>query len=76
MDALKIEALRKLDVTYARKMFPNAISDEALLVALHKARYETVSIEPELRHASGAWLRKRGFGRVGGLPLLPTGKLP
>jgi len=42
---------------------------------MHKARYETTSIPRELRHASGAWLRERSYGRVCG-PLLPEGELP
>lgn len=71
------EALRTLDMDYARRVLPQASSDEVRLLAMHKARYECKTIGPEYRHASGAWLRERGFGRgIPGEPLLPEGELP
>lgn len=67
-------ALIALDLEYARGLMP-ATTDEVRLVAMHKARYEVASIPRELRHASGAWLRERCYGRMCG-PLLPEGELP
>ena len=67
-------ALIALDLEYARGLMP-ATTDDVRLIAMHKARYETTSIPRELRHASGAWLRERSYGRVRG-PLLPEGELP
>jgi len=69
-------ALVALDLDYARRLMPDASSDEVRLAAMHKARYETTTIARELRHASGAWLRENGYLRFGGLPLLPEGELP
>lgn len=70
------KALRELDLTYARHMIPRASSDDVLLLALHKARYDCVDLEPEYRHESGRWLREHGYGRMNGLALLPEGELP
>lgn len=69
-------ALANLDMEYARRMIPLASSDDVRLVALHKARYDCTQIASELRHESGAWLRKQGLSRVTGEPLLPEGELP
>jgi hypothetical protein len=68
-------ALRTLDIEWARKMCPGASSEYILLLALHKARYSCTAIEPELRHASAAWLREGGHGAMC-VPLLPEGELP
>lgn len=73
--AARNAALRILDMNYARELMPQASSDEVRLIAMHKARYSCTDIEPELRHASGAWLRERGYGAFEG-PLLPEGELP
>jgi hypothetical protein len=70
------EALRTLDLVWARDCFPNASSDDVLLAAMHKARYDCVGIEDALRHDSARWLRERGLGALGGRPLLPEGQLP
>ena len=69
-------ALVSLDIDYARRMLPNATSDQVLLAAMHKARYECTVIASELRHSSGHWLRERGMGRMTGGDLLPEGCLP
>lgn len=69
-------ALTALDMDYARRLMPDASSDEVRLAAMHKARYETTTMARELHHASGAWLRAHGYERYGGLPLLPEGELP
>ena len=71
--------VRTLDVEGARKLHPGgyyADPDSTVLIALHKARYELLHMPAELRHASGAWLRERGYGRMTGGPLLPEGQLP
>lgn len=70
------EAFRTLDLDYARNQMGRPTSDEVLILALHKARYECTGIEPEYRHESARWLRERGYGRSIGGPLLPEGELP
>jgi hypothetical protein len=70
------DALRTLDLDYARRMLPGASSDFVRLMAMHKARYECCQIEQELRHASAAWLRSHGFNDMNGNPILPEGQLP
>lgn len=72
------DALRRLDLSWAHEQIPEGgprPSNEALLVGMHKARYECTDIEPELRHASRDWLELRGFGRRSGLPWPPAGEL-
>lgn len=69
-------ALTELDMDYARRMLPDASNDEVRMIAMHKARYDCTQIANDLRHASGAWLRERGYKRLGGIPLLPEGELP
>jgi hypothetical protein len=70
------EALRTLDMDWARRQLPGASDDEVRLLSMHKARYELKQLEPEYRHASGAWLRERGYRRFDGTELLPDGELP
>ena len=60
----------------ARAAIPRPMTDEVILIGLHKSRYMCTAIAPELRHASGAWLRERGYRQANGLPLLPEGDLP
>ncbi len=69
------EALTTLDMEWARRMLPNATSDYVRLIAVHKARYDCVSIAPKLRHESAEWLRERGLGAMH-RPLLPPRELP
>jgi hypothetical protein len=69
------EAMTTLDMQWAKRMLPDTTSDYVRLTAMHKARYECVSIAPELRHESAEWLRSRGFGAMS-RPLLPRGELP
>lgn len=69
-------ALIDLDMDYARKLMPTAGSDQIRLVALHKARYETIGIGDKFRLESGDWLRKHGYKRMTGSPVLPKGQLP
>lgn len=69
------EALRSLDLSWAREHFPLA-DNEVLLIALHKTRYNCSDIEPHLRIASAEWLRAHDLHDLYGLPLLPPGELP
>ncbi len=68
-------ALASLDWDYARKFMPN-ITDAVRLIAMHKARYEAVRVDPALRHESRRWLSERGYKRLIGTELLPQGELP
>jgi len=70
------KALLTMDMEYLREVLPEASSDFIREAAGHKARYEIVGMPPELRHASGNWLRKHGLGRSTGSDLLPEGELP
>lgn len=74
------EALRTLDMDYARRIMPHASGDDVREIAMHKARYACPDIEDDLRHASAAWLRARGYGAMFGTinsdPLLPAEELP
>lgn len=69
-------ALVSLDIDYGRKLFPKASSIFVILASLHKARYEVVTIDPELRHFSAKWLREHKMTRVTGEKLLPGDLLP
>jgi hypothetical protein len=74
--AARNKALVDLDVDLARTRFPNASSDDVLLVALHKTRLECIEIPEALRLESLEWLRAGGFKRMHGLDLPPPGELP
>ena len=65
--------LMSLDTTGLVKL---GASPHVALAALHKIRYERKSIPTELRHISGAWLRRNGMGRLTAGELLPEGELP
>lgn len=69
------EALRKLDIEWARRRCPG-IDEFTALVALHKTRYDCATLEDHYRHESGEWLRSYGFKAMQGRPLLPPGQLP
>ena len=69
-------ALTALDMDWARRMMPAASSDEVLLVALHKGRYEVSGVAPSLREASRTWLEEHGWSRLDGIPWPPPGQLP
>lgn len=69
------KALIAMDIDYFMRACPGAPRYQ-VEVAAHKARYECVQIPAEFRHASGAWLRERGYGRMTGEELLPEGQLP
>lgn len=74
--AERTKALRDLDIAWARKNMPHASSDEVLMVAMHKARYEDIGIPNELRHESRRWLEERRYSRFAGLPWPADGSLP
>lgn len=69
-------ALESLDMDYARRVMPGHLTDDVRLIGMHKARYESIGCSRESRHASGLWLRERGYGRISGTPILPEGTLP
>ncbi len=73
--------LMTMDLTLGRALIQagaggEPIDDEAVLIAMHKARYEVPDIPDELRHASREWLESRGFDRLRGTPWPPKGVLP
>lgn len=79
LEAMRAErnaAFENLDIEFARKVLPQASSDEVLLIAMHKARYETTDIEDSLRHESAAYLKANGYGRMYGVPFPEDGSLP
>lgn len=59
-------ALMELDMSYARKMLPDAANDEVRLMAMHKARYECTGIADIFRNSSKQWLVERGLKRFDG----------
>ena len=69
-------ALLALDLKWARERFPEESSDEVLLTAMHKARYECIDLPAVARQESRAWLEVRGFSRTKGLPFPSDGSLP
>jgi len=73
--ARRNRALADLDLDYAKKA-TGSDNEEVLLVALHKARYECVQLEDDLRNFSALWLRQHGYKRADGSDLLPSGELP
>ncbi len=52
------------------------LSDEIVLVSMHKARYESNKIPPALRHESRDWLVTHGWTRQYGQPWPARGELP
>ena len=70
------KALMEMDYAWCRNQVGRHASDELCELSLHKARYECTMIPAEARHASAAWLRERGYGRITGTPILPEGELP
>lgn len=76
-EAETLTALAELDLEWARVQIPRQVNDDyALLVGLHKARYECRKLAAALRHESAEWLRERNFRGMHGLELLPKGQLP
>jgi hypothetical protein len=62
--------LLRLDLEWARKrLFPlmgGPTDDVTLLVSMHKARVDCVSLPDEPRRESARWLLERGFKRMTG----------
>jgi len=56
--ALDLKAYRELGKAYG---FPVADDGRIALVALHKARTAITAMPDELRDASEAWLKERGY---------------
>jgi hypothetical protein len=71
----KIRIIRDLDVKAFRTAMPQLPSDDVALIALHKARYETVVVEPSLRTISRMWLQSHNYGRHGNQPWPAEGVL-
>lgn len=55
---------------------PLGISREAVLPAMHKARYHCTDIAPELRRESARWLVEHRFTDLYDYPIDPNGPLP
>ena len=68
--------LLELDMKWARSQCPDNFDDEALLLGMHKIRYDKITLPDEARLISGEWLRERGYRRMMGNDLLPPGELP
>ncbi len=76
--AQRNEAYRTLDVQWCKaNLIPDRepSSDEVVLVAIHKARYETVSMGATLREESRKWLTENNYSRLHGIPWPPEGVL-
>jgi hypothetical protein len=74
-NAEDVQALRVLDMQFARRIAPGT-SDETRVVVLHKIRVECTALEPQYRLESIEWLRANGCIRMYGQPLPPPGVLP
>lgn len=69
-------ALLTIDLDWARRAMPWASCDEVRILAMHKARLAPVTMPPELRHASAAFLRAASCAQYDGSLLPPEGQLP
>ncbi len=70
------DILERLDIDLAKMMMPEASSDRVILIALHKARYESINIASELRQESRKWLEINGYGRYKKQSFSSDGSLP
>lgn len=68
-------AFESLNIDWAIRQAPY-MSREVAEIALHKGRYECVTMPPALRHESAMWLRERGFKRMSGDEILSDDELP
>lgn len=72
--------LMTMDTTLGRALIQQghgaSPTEDVILTAMHKARYEVPDIPDELRHESREWLESRGHDRLSGIPWPPKGKLP
>lgn len=72
MDQERIQVLCTLDIEGARKMIGKVseiMSDEGIVVGMHKTRLHSPWIPMYYRQESLAWLRANGFKDIGGAPL-------
>lgn len=70
----RIKSLIEFDLDYARKLMPG-LTDDVLILGMHKARYICEAIPAELRHSSAKFLRDGGH-TINGCEILPEGDLP
>ncbi len=64
------------DISWARRMLPNASSPRVVEMAFHKGRMQTVSVSNEKRRASMKWLADRGLRDHFGEPVQHDDPLP
>jgi len=69
------KGLIELDLKWARKASSKPLTDNVLLAAMHKARYECTDIADKLRLESRDWLIKQSINRFVG-DFLPGDELP
>lgn len=70
------DALRTLDLDWARLQVPYEVQDAVLLLSLHQSRVEVTAIEPDVRRESMQWLKDRGYTRWKGQAWPPNEELP
>ena len=69
-------ALETLNMDWARRIMPEATSDEVRIIAMHKARYECTGVSRRARLESASWLRQKKYKRLDMSQILPEGELP
>jgi hypothetical protein len=70
------EVLIDLDLVKARRFMTRDLTDEIILVALHRARVHATTVPRELRLESVEWLREHDIPDLSGGALPPPGELP
>lgn len=74
------QALETLDINWARRVLMAdsgvEFSDQSLLVALHKTRYEVTDVDDKYRHESREWLERNHHTRYHNFPWPRRGQLP
>ena len=70
------QVLIDLDLVQARKFLTRDLTDEIILVSLHRARVHATTVPYQLRLESVEWLRARNIADLTGGPLPPPGQLP
>ncbi len=65
-------ALAELDLEWARVATKGHLTNDGLLAALHRARFDCVDIPEELRLESAAWLQAQGFKDTDNADVLPV----
>lgn len=69
-------AMEADDISWAAKMLPDATSHEAVEMAFHKARMQTLSVSEKKRRESMTWLADRGLTDFMGVPVRHDDPLP